>query len=106
MINGWSYRVDYPYYSWAETVVRPRIERRDFNALVSRLNELEEGKANGGSAQGYWVLDEREMTSAMKFLDESGTLGASTLPPEIVAEEMRRALQEMETANAGAMHGG
>jgi hypothetical protein len=106
MISGWSYRVDYPYYSWAETVVRPRIERRDFNALVSRLNELEENRTNAGSTQGRWALDEREMTSAMKFLDESGMLSASTLPPEIVAEEMRRALQEMETANAGAMHGG
>src|SRR5262249_24454521 len=25
--NGWAYRVDYPYYSWAETIVRPSIPR-------------------------------------------------------------------------------
>ena len=26
--DGWFYRIDYPYYSWAETVVRPHIEQR------------------------------------------------------------------------------
>ena len=26
--SGWAYRLDYPYYSWAETVVRPPVERR------------------------------------------------------------------------------
>ena len=35
MMSGWSYRIDYPYYSWAETVVRPPIERRDFTTLIS-----------------------------------------------------------------------
>src|SRR5207248_3090761 len=27
--KGWAYRIDYPYYSWAETVVRPKIVRRN-----------------------------------------------------------------------------
>src|SRR5205807_9011356 len=39
--KGWAYRIDYPYYSWAETMVRPSIKRRDFNSLMTRLNELE-----------------------------------------------------------------
>lgn len=106
MMGGWSYRVDYPYYSWAETIVRPRIERRDFTPLVARLNELEQRKANGGNAQGRWALDSNEMTSAIKFLDQTGTLCASTLPPEKVAEELRATLDEAETAQVGAAQGG
>src|SRR5215475_1426955 len=30
--GGWFYRIDYPYYSWAETVVRPRIAHRDLTS--------------------------------------------------------------------------
>ena len=39
--NGWAYRLDYPYYSWAETIVRPKIRRRDLTQLLERLNEAE-----------------------------------------------------------------
>jgi len=106
MMDGWSYRVDYPYYSWAETIIRPHIERRDFNPLIARLNELERRDAQRGNAQGHWALDEREMTSAIKFMDGSGTLCASTLTPETVAAEMRGALNETETLNAGAAQSG
>jgi hypothetical protein len=106
MMNGWSYRIDYPYYSWAETIVRPRIERRDFAPLVARLNELEQHKADGGSAEGRWALDRNEMTSAVKFLDQSGALSASTLSPETVAEELRSTLNDAETEEVGAAQGG
>lgn len=106
MMNGWSYRIDYPYYSWAETIVRPRIERRDFNPLIARLNDLEQRSAQRDGAQGRWALDEREMTSAVKFMDQSGVLSASTLSPETVAAEMGAALNETETLNAGAAQGG
>src|ERR1044071_7440347 len=41
--NGWAYRIDYPYYSWAETVVRPRIERRNLKHAVSELGRMESG---------------------------------------------------------------
>jgi hypothetical protein len=105
MMNGWSYRIDYPYYSWAETIVRPRVERRDFNALIARLNELEQHKATAGVVQGRWALDRSEMTSAVKFLDEAGTLCASTLHPEQVAEELRATLNEAEVASVGATQG-
>lgn len=104
-MSGWSYRVDYPYYSWAETIVRPRVTRRDFSALVRRLNELEQRESRGGSAQGRWALDNQEMTSAIKFMDESGTLCVSTLSPEIVAEEMRAALGAVSTERSGAAQG-
>jgi hypothetical protein len=100
MDGGWSYRADYPYYSWAETVARPRIERRDFNALMKRLSMLE---TNGA---GRWQLDGRELSSAFKFMDEGGVQCASHLSPERVVEEVRAALMASEvvsstTASAG-----
>jgi hypothetical protein len=96
--GGWSYRVDYPYYSWAETVVRPRIARRDFSACVERLNRLEtEGR--GGS----WKLDESELTSVLKFTDEGGTPTASTLTHDDVAGELRAVLLEQEKAEGARL---
>lgn len=106
MTGGWSYRIDYPYYSWAETIVRPRIERRDFNALIIRLNKLEQHKADKGQAQGHWALDRNELTSAVKFLDQTGTLCASTLHPGQVAEELRATLNEAEAEGVGAAQSG
>jgi hypothetical protein len=85
--QGWSYRVDYPYYSWAETVTRPLLTRRDFKAVVSRLNALEMDAHEG------WRLDASELSSAFKYVDETGTQGASSLAPEIVAEELSAALR-------------
>jgi hypothetical protein len=87
-VGGWGYRVDYPYYSWAVTVVRPRVGRRDFGPLVSRLNELE------GGGDGRWQLDRSELTSAVKFADEAGRLAASRLDPETVAAELRAELRK------------
>jgi hypothetical protein len=98
MADGWGYRVDYPYYSWAETVVRPRVGRRDFTELVGRLNDLELSRE--GVAAGRWAPDGDELASAVKFLDRAGTLSASALSPEQVAREVRAALAE--TLEAGA----
>lgn len=103
MADGWGYRVDYPYYSWAETVVRPRIRRRDFSKLVARLNELEKSAADGAGQAGAWTLDGSEMASAFKFLDQGGMIAASALPPETVFEKIGAELKE--TASAGAAHG-
>ena len=75
--GGWFYRLDYPYYSWAETVERPRIERRDLTNPLELLNSLE------GNRDGRWQIDNREMTSAVKFLS-NGTLAASRLDPDQV----------------------
>lgn len=77
--DGWFYRLDYPYYSWAETVVRPRIARRDLSHALSLLNEKE-------NRDGRWKTDDREMTSAAKFLDNDGAPEVSRLEPdEVVA---------------------
>jgi hypothetical protein len=80
MQDGWAYRIDYPYYSWAETVVRPRIPRRDFSQLLTELNQLESER------EGLWKLDNGEMTSAIKFLGANGALAASRLRPDDVAK--------------------
>lgn len=106
MMNGWSYRIDYPYYSWAETVLRPRISRQDFTPLVQRLNELEQHQTKERNARGLWALDSSEMTSAVKFLDQTGTLSASVLTPQRVAEELRAVLNDAQKESVGAMPGG
>lgn len=76
--EGWTYRLDYPYYSWAETVVRPEIPRRDLTSVLAMLNAKEGVGADG------WKIDNREMTSAAKFFNADGTLGVSQLEPDQV----------------------
>lgn len=76
--GGWSYRLDYPYYSWAETVVRPAILRRDLTNALAILNDKE------GERAGGWKIDNVEMTSAAKFFNADGTLGVSQLEPDEV----------------------
>ena len=83
--DGWAYRIDYPYYSWAETVVRPKIARRDLRQVLNQLNELEQNSSAG------WKVDSSELASAAKFSDEDGTLAASVLPPEVVTNTVRAA---------------
>ena len=78
--GGWFYRIDYPYYSWAETVVRPQISRHDFTNALRQLNERE------SSSEGQWRLDNREMTSAVKFLNRDEALVPSALPPDDVVQ--------------------
>jgi uncharacterized protein DUF6687 len=76
--GGWIYRLDYPYYSWAETVVRPRIPRRDLTDALAVLNDKE------SNADGRWKTDNREMTAAVKFLDAAGAFAVSRLEPDEV----------------------
>ena len=80
--GGWFYRLDYPYYSWAETVVRPPIPHRDLSKVLSTLNAKEPNR------EGQWKTDNREMTSAAKFLDQAGSLGVSQLEPDEVAQTL------------------
>lgn len=76
--GGWFYRIDYPYYAWAETVVRPQIQRHDFTNALRQLNERE------SNSEGQWRVDNREMTSAVKFLNSGKALAPSALPPDDV----------------------
>lgn len=95
--GGWAYRIDYPYYSWAETIVRPRIERRDFSSLINDLNELE------NSAAGSWRLDSSELASAAKFSDQNGKLAVSSLSPDEVASQLRSAMLKAISAQHGSV---
>jgi hypothetical protein len=88
--RGWGYRIDYPYYSWAETIVRPRIPRRDLSKLLTQLNQLE------GDGKGSWRPDSSELASAAKFIGDDGKLAASVLEPDTVADTIRKEI----TSNA------
>jgi len=90
--GGCAYRIDYPYYSWAETVVRPKIVRRDLSVLISRLNDL------GTNDAGMWRQDSSELASAAKFVDSGGILAASTLDPETEAKQIRAAFTADQSA--------
>ena len=81
--RGWAHRIDYPYYSWAETVVRPAIDRRDLTLLLERLNQLEP------STKGSWEADTSELASAAKFARD-GRLQASEIEPEEVVGHIRQ----------------
>jgi hypothetical protein len=59
--------------------VRPKIERRDWSNVFATLNEEEE------SRDGRWQADNREMSSAAKFMDAQQNLSPSTLQPDEVA---------------------
>ncbi len=76
--GGWFYRLDYPYYSWAETVARPPVARRDLANALAMLNEKE------GNRDAHWKTDNRTLTSAVKFLDAGGALAVSRLEPDDV----------------------
>jgi hypothetical protein len=93
--QGWSYRLDYPYYSWAETVVRPRINRRDLTGLLAALNE---GERNPDAS---WAADDSEMTSAAKFVAADGTLAVSTIDPDAVGTVVRVAFNDQAVNTAG-----
>lgn len=84
--KGWAYRIDYPYYSWAETIVRPKVERRDLGSLIARLNEVEQNPVE------KWKIDTSELASAAKFCDANGKLTASGLQPDAVASQVRNFL--------------
>jgi hypothetical protein len=91
--GGWAYRIDYPYYSWAETIVRPTIKRRDFTSVVARLNEFDQ------SPSGRWKVDTSELASAVKFADANGKLAASSITPDEVVGELRVALTDPSAAS-------
>jgi hypothetical protein len=91
--GGWFYRLDYPYYSWAETVVRPHIPRRDLTNALAILNEKDR------SPDGRWQTDDREMTSAVKFLDSAGRLAMSRLEPDEVAAALKSTKYKVQTTN-------
>jgi len=92
--DGWAYRVDYPYYSWAETVIRPSIPRPDLSGAITALNEFENSETD------RWVVDSSELASAIKFSDVNNQLTASRIAPEAVARTLAEAINERLSADA------
>jgi hypothetical protein len=93
--NGWFYRIDYPYYSWAETVVRPKVTRRDLTSALQNLNAKE------GNRNGLWQTDTRELTSAAKFLDTQKKFVASKLKPEEVVQTFLASASKAQSGGIG-----
>jgi uncharacterized protein YqkB len=92
--DGWAYRVDYPYYSWAETIVRPSIPRPDLGAAINALNESESNET------GRWVIDSSELASAIKFSDVNNQLTASKVAPDQVARTLADSINKGLSADA------
>jgi hypothetical protein len=92
--DGWAYRVDYPYYSWAETVIRPSIPRPDLSGAITALNEIENRETD------RWVVDSSELASAIKFSDVNDQLTASRIAPDAVARTLAEAINERLSADA------
>jgi Family of unknown function (DUF6687) len=84
--DGWAYRIDYPYYSWAETIMRPKIRRSDLSQLMKQLNDLEK------NTSARWRLDSSELASAAKFSEDNGSLAVSDIQPDAVASIVRETL--------------
>jgi hypothetical protein len=91
--DGWSYRVDYPYYSWAETVRRPPVKRVVFQTLISELNEMERAR---GATDGRWVHNDSELSSAFNY-EYGAKRVPSGLDPETVAMATKRFLSSAST---------
>lgn len=92
--GGWFYRIDYPYYSWAETVVRPPIAQRDLTNALATLNDKE------GNPDSRWRTDNREMTSAVKFLDDKSSLAVSHLSPDEVLAALQSSTDQSTKAQS------
>jgi hypothetical protein len=91
--DGWFYRIDYPYYSWAETVVRPTIRRGDLTKVLQTLNAKESNR------NGRWQSDNSELASAAKFTDSNLTLMPSRLKPEEVLEAFETGSRVLTTGS-------
>jgi len=59
------------------------VQRRDLTTALQLLNAKEM------NSEGRWQTDNREMTSAVKFLDNSGTLTSSRIEPDQVADVLK-----------------
>jgi hypothetical protein len=69
-------------------LVRPRIARRDLTHALATLNEKE------SNASGRWQTDNREMTSAAKFLDAARMPAVSHVEPDDVFAVLRSSFDQ------------
>ncbi|HET6370613.1 MAG TPA: DUF6687 family protein, partial [Nitrospiria bacterium] len=87
--GGFYYELEYRYYSWADTVVRPKINPIPMEELALQLNRRE------GNRAGNWRAGHhanQALTSVLTFVDPEGGELPSTLHPEEVILSVRRHL--------------
>jgi hypothetical protein len=70
------------------------VQRRDLTGALQLLNTKETNH------EGRWQTDNREMTSAVKFLDNGGTLAASRIEPQDAAEALRTSFDRISGLDA------
>jgi len=75
--DGWRFRIEWPYWSWAETVDRPLVQRIDLEPLAVRLRGLD--------PSGLWRLEQSELSPGLRG-------ERSQLQPGRLAAELKAAL--------------
>lgn len=85
--EGFHYRADWRYYSWAETVSpqRPAVEALDLGKLCLPLNSLETNRRGRWMSSGYAG---RGMTEALRFTNPAGEELESHLQPTEVVQRL------------------
>jgi hypothetical protein len=85
--EGFHYRADWRYYSWADTVSpqRPPIRRLDLEKLLLPLNSLESNRRGKWMTHGY---EGRGTTEALRFTNPMGEELESTLQPTEVVQKL------------------
>ncbi len=97
--EGFCYDLEYRYYSWAETVTRPKLHHIPMERLASRLN-VYDGRALGRwMSQGY---QGQSLTSVLKYTNLQGESLPSRFPFENVAEYIRDYIREEQTLHSTA----
>ncbi|HEX9757673.1 MAG TPA: DUF6687 family protein [Nitrospiria bacterium] len=93
--EGFCYDLEYRYYSWAETITRPKIPQVPMEQLASRLNVYD------GRGLGRWMsqgFQGGSLTTALKYTNPEGDSLPSRFPYENVAQMVRDYIRQ---ASAG-----
>jgi hypothetical protein len=97
--EGFCYDLEYRYYSWAETVTRPKLHHIPMERLASRLNVYD------GRALGRWMSQDypgQSLTSVLKYTNPQGESLPSRFPFENVAGYIRDYIREEQMPHSMA----
>ena len=84
--EGFCYDLEYRYYSWADTITRPKIFKVPMEPLASRLNVYD------GRGLGRWMsqgFQGNALTTVLKYTNPQGDSLPSRFPYENVAQFVR-----------------
>lgn len=90
--GGWTWRVERAFHAWADTVVRPRYQRRPAAPAVAALAALEP------SGAGEWRAGKGSMGPVLTYAAADGTPAVSRLSPDEVAAALAGALTTSRAA--------